>query len=52
MLLIINYANQVMGTPPVMPPIASDASAMPPSHWAPSVTSDAPHYDGGHHLSL
>ena len=42
MLLIVNYANQVMGTPPVMPPIMSDApvaspvmSQMHPPWWAP-----------------
>ena len=43
MLLIVNYANYVIG----MPPIASDAPVMLP------ITSDAPHHDGGgHHLSL
>ena len=29
-----------MGTPPVMPPVMSDAPVMPP------VMSDAPHHDG------
>ena len=32
MLLIVNYANEVMGIPPMMPPIMSDAPVMPPHH--------------------
>ena len=34
MLSIVNYANYVMGTPPVMPPITSDA----PRHVASAST--------------